>query len=127
LAMEGSGSGQNPVSSPGFLAGEGVGEIEGLIVARFARMVGAGRRSAEVVAGAGGQRERVLLSRRGGGSVGKMSESASFSWCKRSSRVARVGMRLARTWGSPQRPLMAPADRGSGNDSRARGEEVPSF
>jgi hypothetical protein len=54
--MEGGGSGQNSASSPGFLAGEGVGEIEGLTVARFARLDGAGRRSAEVVAGAGRQR-----------------------------------------------------------------------
>jgi hypothetical protein len=48
--------------------------------------------------------------RRGGGSVGKVSKSVSYSRCKGRWRGPRLVMRPVRTWGSPRQPLMAPVE-----------------
>jgi hypothetical protein len=54
---------------------------------------------------------RYALLRRGGNSVGNVSESASYSRCKRRWRRSRLGKRTVTTWGSPRQPLMTPAER----------------
>jgi hypothetical protein len=78
LGRGGCGSGQNPASSPGFLAGKGVGEVEGLTGARFE--TGVGVEGLPVMAGGGTRRRRPLelLSRRAPG-LGKEKGSAVSS------------------------------------------------
>jgi hypothetical protein len=75
-----------------------------------------------VFGGAGGRRQRALSFGCDGDSTGTMSESASFSRCKRGWRVAWVGVWPTGTWSLPQRPLMAVDGTGGPAATRAHEE-----